>query len=75
MNEGDMIYKGTQDMGNAFYADWVTVNKKYIAIWHKEGKKGDVVEALLGLAWVQSNCRNMSHAGQIRKDLDGIGKM
>ena len=60
-----MIYKGTKDLGNAFYADWVTGNLKDIAVWHNDQKKGDVVEALLGLTWVQSNCRNMNWAGDI----------
>ena len=52
-------------LGNAFYADWVTGSLKDVAVWHNEEKKGDVVEALMGLAWVQSNCKIMGWAGDL----------
>ena len=32
--EGIVIYRGTKDLGNAFYADWVMGNLKDVVIWH-----------------------------------------
>ena len=39
MSDNTMIYRGTKDLGNAFYADWVIGNLKNIAVWHNEEKK------------------------------------
>ena len=64
-NGSTMINRGTKDLGNAFYADWVIGYQKGVAVWHNEEKKGDVVEALMGMTWVLSNCKNMSWAGDL----------
>ena len=39
MSDNAMIYRGTKDLGNAFYADWVIGNFQNIAAWHNEEKK------------------------------------
>ena len=64
-NDNTMIYRGTKDMGNAFYVDCVIGNLEEVAVWHNAEEKGGVVEALLGLAWIQSNTRKLGWAGDI----------
>ena len=45
-----LIFKGTKVLRNALYADWIETNLKNVAPWHNNEKKGDVIEASLGLA-------------------------
>ena len=39
MKEGNMIYKGTNKLGNAFCADWEKMILQDIAAWHDEENK------------------------------------
>ena len=53
-------------MGDMFYADWVEGNLQDVATWHNNEEKGDVVEALLGLSWLQTNAQGpMAWAGDL----------
>ena len=64
IGQGVAIFRGSEDMGNVFYAEWLRRNIPDTATWHNDEHKGDIVEAILGAVWIITHAQEAKWAGQ-----------